>query len=287
MNPAPRAARRAAWRAAGRALAVTLLGALAAGLLLAWVPAGTAHAASSRPAPAVAAGLADGERVVFTGTFVRVPRKDFTGPVPIRRYQVAVSRVFEGTITTSRVTVRSQIALESCRAAGSGVGQGQANQGQANGSGQSGAAQQERAGEPTTPAAPTSTTSPSPGSPTSPAVPTIDKQLRVFDATVDGGEYVVDVCKGAVVADETVLDGVVAEFGEGVAPGAEEEPAAPLDEVDYRCPDTGDSVELDDRSSCDALQDGSSFDRSAAPGLALVIVGVLGLLVARRMGRKA
>lgn len=240
-----------------------LLGALLLGLLLV-SPTPTASASASG---AVRATGADGDRVVFTGTFVRAPVVEVEGATPVRRYQVAVDQVFgEVDITNRRVTVRSRLGLESCGLRPSSPGQ-------------TGGAQQEQAtpGQPTEPA-----DSPTPLDPTP---QTIDKQLRVFDTTLDAGDYVVSTCSDVRVVDDAVLAEVIGSFGEGRPVGSAEETGPVLDDVGFLCPGTRDALAFDDQDSCAALEDDQPFDRAAAPGLALVIVGVLGLLVARRLGR--
>lgn len=245
-----------------RALAAVLVG---AGVLLGAAPAPAAEAAPTTT-------RAEVERAVFTGTFVRAPVISIDGAAPVRRYQVAVDLVYgEGSVTTQRVTVRARIPLESCGLPRSPGGQSQ-----------TGGAQQEQAtpGQPSEPSAPTTT--PSDSAPTT----TIDKRQRVFVGTRDGADYVVTSCKDVSIVDAATIATLEERFGEGREPGAVEQPTQPLEEVGYLCPDTRDTVDLDDRGSCEALQDDQSFDRAAAPGLALVIVGVLGLLVVRRIGRR-
>ena len=260
MNPAHRASTAALLAV----LATGLLGTAPALAQTTTTPAPSPAPAPSPSEPTTGTGTAD---VVFTGRFVRAPRVELEGGAVVRRYQVSVEEVFGPvSITTTRVTVRSTPALETCGQRPSGTTQEQ----------------------PTTAPAP----QPGPAEPTSTATatPVIDKQLRVFDATVDGAEYVVLTCPGAVVATPPPHAVVTAELGEGRAPGAEEEPATPLEEVGFECPDTRDAVDLasaDVEDTCTALGDGQSFDRAAAPGLALVIVGLLGLMVARRLGRRA
>ena len=248
---------------------------LAAAVLLALlaVPAlSPAHAA----VPERVVERADDDEAVFTGQFVRAPEVEVVGVTPIRRYQVGIDRVFGPVmITRKRVTVRSRFDLESCRPRTGVVVQGRATKGEASPSGQSGGALQELA--------PSATTDPS-ASDTAPST-TVDKRLRGFRAELDGAEYVVQSCDGIAVMDQAGIAALTAKFGDGREPVAPEQEPLAAEAVGYCCPDTGDGVDLDDRESCSALADDQSFDREAAPGLALVIVGVLGLLLARRLGR--
>ncbi|MEO9322297.1 hypothetical protein ABFT23_02335 [Nocardioides sp. C4-1] len=258
-----------------RALGAAVVGlGLGAGLLLGGAPA-YARTPTTPPAPTAAPTTApttaptdDETRAVFTGSFVRLPSITAEGPVQVRRYQVQVSQVFGPTqITTQRVTVRTRADLEAC-----GTRRNQS------GAGQSGA-QQEQAGQ--------STATPAPTTPTTTAPPStgVDKRPRLFDAMVDGTDYVVAGCAAAPIATEATIAGVEDKLGDGRPPGAVETPGTQLDDVGLLCPDTRDPIRLDDEGSCDSLDAGTSFTRNAAPGLAIVIVGGLGLLLARRLGR--
>ncbi len=57
--------------------------------------------------------------------------------------------------------------------------------------------------------------------------------------------------------------------------------------MSYVCPDTSASVTdvAEAETTCDEIALPQSFDRAAAPGLALVLLGVLGWFVVLRLGR--
>ncbi len=250
VHPPARAARRVV-----RARTM-LLAALVAAVVLPSTTAAAAERADRRPA------AADTDRAIFTGSFVARPVVTGIRRQPLRTYQVEVAQVFGPLdVTTERVTVRSRIALEDCAEPGTGGQGGQPGPGGA-------------------------TAQPGPDS-TSGAAP-IDRQRRLFDATVQGEAYVVARCDDAVLASDTVLAQVVEQFGQGRPPGSPSTPEPePFDDVAYLCPDTRDAVtDLDDPAGCETLGDDEPFDRAAAPGLALVIVGLLGLFLARRLGRR-
>lgn len=244
-------------------------------------------ATSSWAAPAGSAtgAVAETQRAVFVGTFVARPQVDETGANPVRRYQVAVAEVFGPLdIATERVTVRSRLALEECGTREPG------NQDGPGGTAGPGPRGEQPPGTPT--GTPSSTpTSPS-ASPTQPAGTPIDRQPRVFDATLSGGEYVVSSCTDVFLAEDDVVARIERQFGAGRPPGVDKTPAPePVTAVTYLCPDDRESLPenldaAETSGSCDALGEEQGLDRAAAPGLALIIVGVLGLLLARRMGRR-
>lgn len=261
-----------------------LLAALLVGAALLWAGS-TASAADPH------SGSAEVERAIFTGTFIGSPQIQPAGGARVRTYRVAVGEVFGPVdVPTQRVLVRATVALENCAATG---GNQQGEQGEQGESGQPdpGSAGQEQADPPTqqdpTPDSPTTEPgNPEPTEPTGTVTPPRDRQLRLFDTVAQDGVYVVAGCDGVAIASETVLRTIEEQFGAGRPSGSSAEPEPEPEQVGYLCPDTRDAVaDLDDSASCSALDDSRSFNRMAAPGLALVIVGVLGLFVARRMGR--
>lgn len=262
-----------------------LLAVLLVGSALSWT------SAASAAGPAV-----EGERAFFTGTFVGDPEVRFEDGARVRVYRVAVEKVYGPVdITTQRVQVRASVALERCPAAGGGQqGQqeqpGQGGQNDAGTAGQAGQGSGQGSGQDPTqdPADGTQQPDDAPTSPPTGQAPTGDRQLRLFEAVVQDAGYLVPTCSAVAIASGTVLSSLVERYGEGRAPGSNVTPPPdPFDAVAYLCPDTDDALnDLDDPASCETLQDDQSFDRAAAPGLALVIVGVLGLLLARRLARR-
>ncbi len=239
-----------------------VLAALVAVLVVSWTPA---QAAPATPVARGAAAPAESDQATFTGSFVGRPVVEGDVGARVRIYQVEVSEVFGPLdIATERVTVRSRAQLETCTDPSSRPG---------------GGGRQGREEQPTESASPSD-----PASPTTPASP-IDRQLRLFETTVQGGNYVVATCDEVVLASETVIAQVTRQLGAGRPPGLPTPTPDPLDDVGFLCPETDDALDVDDASSCPTLDEGQPFDRAAAPGLALVIVGLLGLVVARRLGR--
>ncbi|WP_139979562.1 hypothetical protein [Nocardioides litoris] len=245
-----------------------VLRALASGALVALAAGGSVPAAHATTTPQPTAPAE--QRVVFTGTFVRPPTTFVDDGRTLRRYQVEVELVYGEGDVDRRVTVTSPVALERCRTG---------SQGGSTGSGGSGGAQQEQAPGNPTPSSPTTTAPAEPGQ-------GIDKQLRLFATTPDDGRFAVAGCDGVTLATATVLNGL----GDGRPPGREGGTAdggtGAVPDVGFLCPDTRDAADLDDAASCDALAPGDDVARMAAPGLAILIVGGLGLLVARRLGRQ-
>lgn len=244
------------------------------------VAAAPAHGSGS------AVARADGDEVVFTGRFVREPRSAVDGATVVWRYEVAVDTVFgEVDVQRRRATVQAPVRLDLCPSDGGRTPSGSATGGA--GGQEQGGAGQEQAQPGGTPAAPTTTpgTSPSSAPPTEPSQDDF-KALRAFRTTSSGDRYLVAGCAEVRPATALLLQQLAATPGNARPPGSDEPAPEPdREEVGYLCPGTRDALDVDDTSTCAALEDDQSFDRAAAPGLALVIVGILGLLLARRMGR--
>ncbi len=117
-------------------------------------------------------------------------------------------------------------------------------------------------------------------------------QRYLFRLTNQSGRLVAQKCSDIVEFGRSDQAAVVEEYGDARQPGPPPPPEPPvveLDPVTYTCPDTNEAIAdvtapVDD---CPALDDPTTTDRAAAPGLALAIVGVLGLVVVRRLGRRS
>lgn len=226
-------------------------------------------------AGAGASAVQDGDRAVFTGRFVRRSADDPTA------YQVQVDYYFGSTpITTRRVTVRSTIAIEDCGTEQPSEGPTRGSGGDNGGNGPGGVITP--SAEPGDVQTLEPTAGPTLGIPRDALA--LDTAPRLFRTVVDGDDYRVTSCRQVTLLDDDVLLDLSEQYGEGTAPAAPEQPTSPGTTVGYRCSDS--TTEVEGPEACSALVESPAFDRAAAPGLALVIVGLLGLLVVRRIGRR-
>jgi hypothetical protein len=95
----------------------------------------------------------------------------------------------------------------------------------------------------------------------------------LFFAQSDNAQLTIDSCGGTAPFTAALGDGISKLLGEGKDPAAAEEPPPPPE------PPAADRQVIDDSEPVD-------FMRIAAPGGALVIVGVLGLLMLRPFSRR-
>lgn len=120
-----------------------------------------------------------------------------------------------------------------------------------------------------------------------------ETQRYLFRLTRQSNGLIASRCRDIVDYASQDTDALIAQYGEPRTPvAAGESPSAPppLDPVTYTCPDTHEEISSFEAGTagadCDALDEPASADRAAAPGLALVIVGLLGLVVVARLGRR-
>lgn len=113
--------------------------------------------------------------------------------------------------------------------------------------------------------------------------------VYLWKLTRQGSRLVANGCRDVLRATDVRLAEAVDEYGEPRSP-IEASPSVPsveFPDVSYTCPVT--SAALDDvtaaEETCDELAAPQSLDRAAAPGLALIIVGILGWFVVLRLGR--
>ena len=112
--------------------------------------------------------------------------------------------------------------------------------------------------------------------------------LYVWKLTRQGSRLVANGCRNVLRATDARVAEAIDTYGEPRSP-IETTPSVPkveFPDVSYACPET--SELLDDvtiaEETCAETAMPQAFDRAAAPGLALVIVGVLSWVLALRLG---
>lgn len=113
--------------------------------------------------------------------------------------------------------------------------------------------------------------------------------LYVWRLTRQATALVADGCRDVLRATEVRTAGLEATYGAPRAPTepTPQEPPVEFPEVTYSCPETSEAVSDvgGAEETCEEVAAPQAFDRAAAPGLALVIIGVLGWIVVVRLGR--
>lgn len=111
-------------------------------------------------------------------------------------------------------------------------------------------------------------------------------QAYVFTLDRQQVRLVATMCSDIRPTDESARSRLIDTFGEP-RPAVLPDPEPVLPQVTYTCPESDETLaEVEAAiSTCDELSAPSDLDRAAAPGLALIIIGLLGLLVVRRVGR--
>lgn len=114
--------------------------------------------------------------------------------------------------------------------------------------------------------------------------------LYVWRLTRRDDALVADGCRDVLRATELRTAGLEATYGAPRAPteSTPQEPPVEFPAVTYSCPETSEAVSdvADAEAACEEVAAPQAFDRAAAPGLALIIIGVLGWIVVARLGRR-
>lgn len=113
--------------------------------------------------------------------------------------------------------------------------------------------------------------------------------LYLWKLTRQGTRLMAGGCRTVLRATDARIAETVDALGEPRSPIEQTpvEPSVEFPDVSYTCPATSEAigdVALAEES-CDEIAVPQSFDRAAAPGLALVLVGILGWFVVLRLGR--
>lgn len=113
--------------------------------------------------------------------------------------------------------------------------------------------------------------------------------LYLWKLTRQGDRLLAGRCRDVSRGTDAALAAAATTYGEPRSP-IETSPGPPqveYPEVSYTCPDTSEAISdvLGAENVCEEVASPQSFDRAAAPGLALVLLGLLGWFVVLRLGR--
>ena len=116
----------------------------------------------------------------------------------------------------------------------------------------------------------------------------VGEDVVVVGARLNATRYSVSQCLIGSAKNESLVASVIAQYGEPRAPrmpmGGEQDP---LPAVSYFCADNDEPITADLKdAACLVADDDPALTRAAAPGAALVLAGLLGLVLARRLRRR-
>lgn len=113
--------------------------------------------------------------------------------------------------------------------------------------------------------------------------------LYLWKLTRQDDRLLASRCRDVSRGTDAAIAAATTTYGEPRSPieTTPSEPEIEFADVSYTCPDTSEAISdvLVAEETCDEVASPQSFDRAAAPGLALVLVGVLGWVVVLRLGR--
>ncbi len=113
--------------------------------------------------------------------------------------------------------------------------------------------------------------------------------LYLWKLTRQGDLLVASRCRDVSRGTDAAIAAATSTYGEPRSPIESAPGPAPVEfpDVSYTCPDTSEAISdvVGAETFCEEVASPQSFDRAAAPGLALVLLGILGWVVVLRLGR--
>ena len=113
--------------------------------------------------------------------------------------------------------------------------------------------------------------------------------LYLWKLTRQGDRLLASRCRDVSRASDAAIAAATSTYGEPRSPidSAPDKPPMEFPDVSYTCPDTSEAISdvVGAERFCEEVASPQSFDRAAAPGRALVLLGILGWIVVLRLGR--